>query len=246
MGGGMMGGAAQSQTVAAALGISVDDLVRARQAGKSVATLAQEKGVTLDKVVEAAMAPHKATMAARVSAGYMTQAQTDWMLAEMETNLREQFVDPQTAGPGYGGMGNYFGVGLLGQSAQALGLTRGALLGELRAGKSVAALAQEKGVDVQKAIVDPLLAREQAQLQERVKAGALTQANADAIQAQVAAQVQERIQSSGIDGYSFGNPATRDSYGPGMMGGGYGSGMMGGGYGYGPMPGYGPRGPVAP
>lgn len=126
MGMGMMmgnGGVALQQAVAGALSISLDELLAAERAGQSVATLAQEKGIDLQQVVDAAMAPHKAAMTVMTDAGYMTQPQYDWMIKAMEDGLRAQFAavpyrTPDTMpmpgngmmGPGYG-MGQGYGYG---------------------------------------------------------------------------------------------------------------------------------------
>jgi hypothetical protein len=113
MGPGRMGygGMAQPETIATALGISVDELTAAERAGKSVATLAQEKGVDLQKVIDAVLAPHKAAMAAMAGASRMTQEQIDLMTKVMEAQLRAQFASPPAPGYGYGfGYGPGYGM----------------------------------------------------------------------------------------------------------------------------------------
>jgi hypothetical protein len=118
-GAGMMGyGVAQQQTIAAALGITVDDLTAAERAGKSIATLAQDKGIDLQNVIDAVLAPRKAAMAAVVGAGRMTQDQADLMVRGMEAYLRARFATPfgpgaeDEYGPGYG-MGPGYGQGMM-------------------------------------------------------------------------------------------------------------------------------------
>lgn len=115
MGPGMMGygGIGQQQTIAAALGITLDELIAAERAGKSIATLAQDKGVDLQKVIDAVLAPRKAAMAAMVSAGRMTQEQVDQITKGMEARLRARFATP--FGPGASAeYGPWYGPGMMG------------------------------------------------------------------------------------------------------------------------------------
>ena len=118
--------------------------------------------------------------------------------------------------PGAFGLGM---PGLMGGASDAvlkkLGLTTDQVLKERQAGKSLAQIAQERGVD-RATLVATILDAHQTFLAERVKAGALTQTQADAMQAQMKDRVSWMVDQTG--------------FGPGMMGAGRG-GMMGGGFG---------------
>jgi hypothetical protein len=105
MGLGPSAGSAQQQAIANALGMSLGDLVAARQSGKSVAELAQERNVELQVVMDAAAAQFRATVEAAVTAGRLSRAQADALLVDIETRIRDQFNTRTAVGPGYGYQG---------------------------------------------------------------------------------------------------------------------------------------------
>lgn len=99
----MMGpgfGLTQLQAVAGALGITTDELIAAQRAGKTIAALAEEKGVALDTVVQAVVQAYRQVLDQRVAAGWLTREWADWMLAQMEVRLRAMFTGQW--GPGMG------------------------------------------------------------------------------------------------------------------------------------------------
>ena len=122
-----------------------------------------------------------------VTAGTITQAQEDAILAGIQTNrpTPPTGATPGTGTPGgngpdgmgggkggrgHGGFGGGFGGGRgadLTAAATALGVTSDALKTELQAGKTIADVAKEKGVDVQK-VIDALVAAETANITQRV------------------------------------------------------------------------------
>jgi hypothetical protein len=106
----------------------------------------------------------------------------------------------------------------LGAAAKALGMSETDLLTELRAGKSLAAVAKEKNVAVD-TLVAALVAQEKQRIADAVKAGRLTQAQADQITKDLQARVTDRVNS------------TRPMRGPG------GFGRHGFGPGHAPAPG---------
>lgn len=116
MGRGMMGysSMAQPETIANALGITADQLALAEREGKSIATLANDRGVDLQKVIDTVLAPHKAAMAAMATANHMTQEQIDLMSKVMEAQLRAQFSGNVYSGSGYSfGYGPGHGPGMM-------------------------------------------------------------------------------------------------------------------------------------
>ena len=144
--GGGMG--AHSDTIAKALGITTTELQTALQSGKSIATIAKEKGVDVNKVIAAYVAEETAEHP-ELTAAQVTQRVTD----------RVNGVAP-TGGPGGkgGGMGGRMGGpggGMGAHSdtiAKALGITTAELQTAMQSGKSIATIAKEKGVDVSKVI----------------------------------------------------------------------------------------------
>ncbi len=103
---GTFGPGAVHDAIATALGITSKELWDARAAGKSVAELAQDKNVSLDTVVDAALAAHSAQLDAAVQASTLSKAQADAMTQFMRSRLETQLQ----AAPGLGG----FGPGMMG------------------------------------------------------------------------------------------------------------------------------------
>jgi phage FluMu protein gp41 len=75
------------QTAASYLGLSVSDLGSALQSGKTLADEAKAQGKTVDGLVQALLAPLKSRLDQRVSAGDITQAQENAILANETTRL---------------------------------------------------------------------------------------------------------------------------------------------------------------
>ena len=94
------------EAIAAALGMTSDELFAAQRGGKTVADLAQEKGVDLETVVTTAVGAHKQALDAQVQAGQLTQTQADQMQARMEARIRGhvagQYGPGGQGGPGFG------------------------------------------------------------------------------------------------------------------------------------------------
>lgn len=79
--------------------------------------------------------------------------------------------------------------------ASVLGMTAEELHTELHAGKSLASIAESKGVAVQK-VIDAIVAEVKAHVAEEVASGELTQAEADAKLADVTSKVTEMVNST--------------------------------------------------
>jgi polyhydroxyalkanoate synthesis regulator phasin len=110
----------------------------------------------------------KSVLDGLVAEGTITQAQADEVLGALNA-----------ARPARGpGKGHGRGFGKLDAAAQALGMTVEDLRSALAGGKSLAAVAQEKGIDVAK-VVDALVAKFKARLDQGVASGIHTQAEAD-------------------------------------------------------------------
>lgn len=134
-------------------------------------------------------------------------------------------VQPPAPGSGPGWMHGGFGLGfnadwrsqMQGAVAKALGMTLDELNAQLRAGKTIAQIAQDKKIDLTK-LHDDVQAAHKALIQQAVKDGKLTQAQADAM--------LQRMDT--MDKYFDANGGTC----PGLAGGaGVGRGMMGGAFG---------------
>jgi hypothetical protein len=108
---GGFGPGAMHEAVANALGITSQEMWDAQAAGKSIATLAQERNVDLTTVVAATVAAHSAQLEAAVKAGTFTQAQADAMTAFMKGRIESAFGASTAVGPrGFGMMGGRGGM----------------------------------------------------------------------------------------------------------------------------------------
>ena len=132
-------------------------------------------------------------LAGLVTDGTITQAQAD----EVATTLAEQL--PRGGHDGWDHDGwdhDGFGRAAFGQvataAADALGVSQADLVTELRGGRSVADVAEEKGVDldtVTTAVSDAV----RTQIARAVGDGRITQARADAIEADLDAEITEEL-----------------------------------------------------
>ena len=176
---------------AGALGMTEADLTTALQSGKSAADVAKDKGVDVQKVIDAIVASDKAEIAAAVAAGTMTQAQADERLANLTAHVTDE-VNGVAGGPGaHGGPGGLDADDLT-AAAGALGMTEADLTTALQSGKSAADVAKDKGVDVQK-VIDAIVASDKAEIAAAVAAGTMTQAQADERLANLTAHVTDEV-----------------------------------------------------
>jgi len=113
-----------------------------------------------------------------VTDGTITQAQEDAIITGLEAVRPEIGPGPRISGPGmdhggwaHGGIDHGPGFSRRGAhldaAATALGITADELRTELQAGKTIADVATEKGVDVQ-TVIDAIVAAETANITERV------------------------------------------------------------------------------
>ena len=106
LGWGMMGDSQDSLIAVAAdkLGMTVDELTTRLQGGKTVADLAQEKGVDLQTIVDAFMAARQEALNQAVTDGKITQEQADQMLENMG-DMIEDHLSGELPMPAPGGCG---------------------------------------------------------------------------------------------------------------------------------------------
>ena len=113
----------------------------------------------------------KETLAKLVTDGTLTQEQSDKVLAALESNR------PERPEGGHHGRGHRARVGLEAAST-ALGMTNEELRTALRDGKTIAAVAAEKNVDVN-TVIDAMVAEAKTRLDKAVENEKLTQEEAD-------------------------------------------------------------------
>ena len=157
----------------------------------------------------------KSVLDGLVAKGSITQAQADQILAALQAGR----PDHGPGGHGPGGRGGPHGFGKdVDVAAQALGMTADELRTALQGGQSLADVAKAKGVDVSK-VVDALVAQLKAHLDEEVKSGEHTQAEADQMLADAKAHIEDFVNGKApAGGPGFGGPGGGRGHGAGPGG----------------------------
>lgn len=109
-GGGRGGRGMHLDAAATALGMTADELRTELQAGKSIADIAGEQGVSVQGVIDALVAEAKAHLDEEVASGEHTQAEADAKLAEITERITAMVNGELPAGgPGGGPRGGRMG-----------------------------------------------------------------------------------------------------------------------------------------
>ena len=213
------GGPINLDNVAKVLGITTTEL-QTELRTKSFATIAKEKSVELQKVKDQLLKDFTDKEQAEVAAGEHTQAEVDAKITQFTANL-DTMVNTVRPAPGPGmGRGGHGAPFVTDALAKTLGLTTTELQTQVQSGKTLAAIAKEQNVDIQK-VKDTLTADFKAHLDTEVAAGEHTQAEADAKLADFKTRVDDLM--NGV----------RPAGGPGMDGHGHLGGRGGHGHGMG-------------
>ncbi len=175
--------AVASDAVAKVFGMTAEELRAELKSGTSLADVAKAKGVDIEKVKAAITADVKAHLDEEVKSGEHTQAEADEKLAKLDSRLDNIVNGVRPAGtPGETGKGAHGprGGGRIASDAVAkvFGMTAEELRAELKSGTSLADVAKAKGVDIEK-VKAAITADVKAHLDEEVKSGEHTQAEAD-------------------------------------------------------------------
>ncbi|MDQ0194377.1 SHOCT domain-containing protein [Paenibacillus wynnii] len=192
-----------SSEIATLLGLTVDELKTAQQSGKSLAAIAAEKGVAVQKVIDLQVKAITEALDKRLADGKITQAEYDKQKAEVltqATNAVNAVFDGNFKGKdGIGGFGRGgFGHGALlanEEVAKLLGLTAEELKTALISGKSLATLAGEKNVSVQ-AITDLIKTQFVTELDKQLAAKTITQAQYAELKAKLTTRVSEFVNNT--------------------------------------------------
>jgi hypothetical protein len=202
-GGGRAGGLHGDVLGAAAtyLGLTRQQLVDQLVAGKSLAQVtAAQSGKTVSGLKAAIKAEAKADVDADVAAGRVTAAERDAFLAGLDARIDELVartgVPGGRGGPGFGHGGH--GAGVAGATvASYLGLTGAQLADQLGAGKSLAEVAAAQGKSVA-GLKDAIVAAAKEHLDQDVKEGHLTAAEAAQRLAELKSRLDEIVQNRGL------------------------------------------------
>ncbi len=191
---------------AKALHLSTEDLLAKLRDGKTtIADVAKDQGVPVQDVIDAMAAVAKSDI-------------TD--LVNNPLPVPPSFAGMPGAPNGQGKGGPGFGFGHFGgelrgnnidPAAKALGITSDELMQDLRAGKSIADIAKDKGVDLN-TVIDAMVKDAQSKLDAAVKDKHLTQDQAD--------KLAKNLKDGITDFVNNTRPKGEDHFGPGFAPGG--------------------------
>lgn len=192
----MGGGGIDLEVAAKTLGLSTEELRTQLQDGKSLADIAEAQGVDKQDLIDAL-----------VAAG---EERLDEAKAELPDRIAEAIESTHTGGGdhggrGPGGRGGFGGGASLETAAKALGISEDDLKTALQDGRTIAEVAKEKGVDVQK-VIDALVAESKAKTAEALKAGKITQEQADERDANATERITSFVNDGFQGGHGFGGP----------------------------------------
>ncbi|MGG1552912.1 hypothetical protein [Paenibacillus ferrarius] len=228
--GGFGGGNIVKET-ATILGVEESAVQEALKADKTLAAFAEEKGIAKADFLAKLIAAETAAVQEQVTAGKLTQTQADEIVKNLSDRLTKQ-IDAQGFGGGKGipgapgGFGGFHGGNIVKETATILGVEESAVQEALKADKTLAAFAEEKGI-AKADFLAKLIAAETSAVQEQVTAGKLTQTQAD----EIVKNLSDRLTKQ-IDAQGFGGPGMPGGHGgPGGFGGGRGGKGGPGGFG---------------
>lgn len=192
-----------SSDIAKLLGVTVDELKTALKSGKSLATLATEKGVAVQKLIDLQVTAITAALDKQLAAGKITQAEYDTQKAAITTNATNYVNGVFDAslngknGKGDFGRGGFGRVSLWDNEslAKLLGLTVDELKTALTSGKSLATLAGEKNVTVQ-AVTDLITSQFVSELDKQLAAGSITQAKYDELKTSLSTKISDFVNNT--------------------------------------------------
>ncbi|MFD2613874.1 SHOCT domain-containing protein [Paenibacillus gansuensis] len=184
------------------LGMTEAELRKALKSGKTLAAIAGEQGVDVQKVIDLQAKPIIASLEAALKAGKITQAEYDKektaITAKVTSMVNDAFVGRKDKIRFDGGHHEFEAAVLNNpEFTKLLGVTAAELKTALGSGKTVAVVAKEKKVEVQK-VIDLTAKTMSAVLDKQVKAGAITQAEYDAIKAKAAAWAKDFVNETKI------------------------------------------------
>ncbi|ABB14110.1 DUF2680 domain-containing protein [Carboxydothermus hydrogenoformans] len=207
--GGMM------DNVAKFLGIDVSTLINERHSGKTLAQIAKEKGKSEEELVNYLVEQKKAQINQLVKDGKLTQAQADQMLQNI-TERTKQMVNSVDLGPK--GFGHHRGFGVTpDELASFLGIDVNTLISERHSGKTLVEIAKAKG-KTETELINFIVTKEKEKINQLVKDGKITQAQADNFLKNIETRVKNMVNSTmpGPKGFGFKGMGGRGGHGMGF------------------------------
>jgi hypothetical protein len=171
------------------LGVSLSTLQADLKGGKTLAQEATAKGKTAAALIDAIVASEKTVLDAENAAGWLTDAQETSVLS----NVKDAVTRLVNNGPPVPGTAR---VGLLDTAATYLGMTVSDLQAALKSGKTLADEAAAKGKTVD-GLVQALVAPQKTELDKRVTAGDITQAQENTILGDLTSHLTDLVNGKG-------------------------------------------------
>jgi hypothetical protein len=186
------GGMHDDLSVAATyLGLTESELQTRLRSGKTMAEVANATaGKSVAGLVDALVADAKQHIASDVSGGRLTQAQADKILSGLEQHITTRV---NSNGPADGPHGRGGPHGGLDAAATYLGLSETELMTKLQSGQTLAQIADATAGKSKAGLIAALVAGEKSHLDQAVKDGRLTQAQADAMSANIESRVTDLV-----------------------------------------------------
>jgi hypothetical protein len=116
------------QDLAKVLGMSVQDVIAARENGQTLSEIGKSKNVTDQQITDALVSAHKTAIDQALTNGRITQAQHDWLLQAAQTMAQLQLTNPFPLGRGGSGFmmgGGMMGGGMMGRNGSMMGGRQG-------------------------------------------------------------------------------------------------------------------------
>jgi ribosomal protein S20 len=152
---------------AQALHLDVDDLRSKLEGGATIAQVAQQQGVDVQSVIDAMVADATAHIDQKVQQGELTADQAN----ERKANLQDRITGLVNEGKPKGEDRDHGPK--LDAAAKALGVSTDELRQQLRDGKTIAQVAQDRNVDKQK-VIDAMVKDAEDHIDQAVQDGKLT------------------------------------------------------------------------
>jgi hypothetical protein len=175
--------------------------------------MATALGISVDEYDTAVQSAREQVLGQAVEEGWLTEEQAERMRERADAvvgpGLYKSHGGPRGAmGPGRGRFAGGPKKSLLAVTAEQLGMTLQELGDELQNGKSVAAVAGERGVDVQ-TITEAYIGQHTEQLNEAVEDGRITQERADWMLEQMEERLPDMLNNTWEDCAPGGHPGMR-------------------------------------
>ncbi|SDO68243.1 hypothetical protein SAMN04487897_11970 [Paenibacillus sp. yr247] len=200
-------GANLVKETATILGVDESAVQDALKADKTLAAFAEEKGMTKADFLQKLVDAETAAITADVTAGKMTQVQADKVIKGLYDQLTKRIEGKGFKGGFLGGdragKGRGHGSNLVEQTATILSVDQSVVKDALKAGKTLAALAVEKGL-TEADYVAKLVAAETTSINAEVTAGKLTQTQADKMVTGLSDRLTKQVESTRPEGGSEG------------------------------------------